>query len=68
MPTPSQSPAPTDPAWLDRLVDLHVLAVHGDLDAAATARRWLIHDSRARDVWQRVEATCDQIRAQQQPD
>lgn len=68
MHTPSDSPGQSDPVWLDRLVDLHVLTVHGDLEAAATARRWLTRDSHARDVWQQVESTCAQIRAQQQPE
>jgi hypothetical protein len=49
-------------AWLDRLVELHVLADNGDPAAAAAARRWLRSDARAREVWDEVEQTCDQLR------
>lgn len=38
-------------AWRDRLVELHVLAEHGDDDAARTAQRWLSSDAAARHVW-----------------
>ena len=47
--------------WLDRLVDLHVLAAHGDSAAAETARRWLARDAQARQVWDQVQRTCDRI-------
>lgn len=61
---PQQGPARTDPAWLDQLVDLHILTFHGDLDAAAAAERWLSCDAVARDVWDRVEITCERIRTE----
>ena len=65
MDQPDQTSIHPDPAWLDRLVDLHVLAVHGDLDAAAAAHRWLAHDVAARHVWDEVQNTCDRINARQ---
>lgn len=46
----------------DRLVELHVLAEHGDPAAAAEAARLLADDDEARRVWDTVEATCDRLR------
>jgi hypothetical protein len=48
--------------WRDRLVELHVLADHGDHEAAATAAAWLARDEHARQVWAAVQRTCDDIR------
>lgn len=48
--------------WIDRLVDLHVLAEHGDTAAAAQARSWIADDARAQHVWDSVNHTCDQLR------
>lgn len=47
----------------DRLVELHVLAEHGDDAAAAEAREWLDHDPDARRTWYRVEELCREVRA-----
>lgn len=52
-----------DPRWRDRLVDLHVLAANGDIDAATTAWRWLARDPEARRAWIAVERACDQVQA-----
>lgn len=49
--------------WMDRLVELHVLAANGDRDAAAEAQRWIAEDGEARRVWERVQRTCDDLRA-----
>jgi hypothetical protein len=46
----------------DRLVELHVLAEHGDRAAGAEAARLLAHDDEARRIWDTVEATCDRLR------
>jgi hypothetical protein len=46
----------------DRLVELHVLADHGDREAAATAAAWLAEDDHARRIWVSVQRTCDDIR------
>jgi hypothetical protein len=55
-------PVPSDEhGWLDRLVDLHVLAANGDTAAAEAARRWLARDTQARQVWDQVQHTCDRI-------
>jgi len=48
-------------AWLDELVSLHVLAEHGDEEAAATARAWLATDTDARQVWDGVEDLREQL-------
>ena len=48
--------------WRDRLVELHVLAEHGDGAAAAAAARWLDDDPAARSAWQTVAHACDAIR------
>jgi hypothetical protein len=52
-----------DPQWIDRLVELHMLAEHGDLVAAATADRWIATDVDARRMWDDVERIRDQLRA-----
>lgn len=52
-----------DPRTRDRLVELHVLAEHGDDDAAAEAREWLSSDPDARRTWHRVDAQCREMRA-----
>lgn len=46
--------------WRDRLVELHVLADHGDREAAAAA--WLSEDEDARRIWVTVQRTCEDIR------
>ena len=48
--------------WIDRLVELHVLADNGDLGAAAAATSWIAEDTEARLVWEDVQRDCDQIR------
>lgn len=47
----------------DRLVELHVLAEHGDAAAAAEARDWLDNDPDARRIWHQVETQCQELRA-----
>ncbi|MDN5918533.1 MAG: hypothetical protein L0I76_26110 [Pseudonocardia sp.] len=54
---------PAAPDWRDRLVELHVLAAHGDDDAARAAEAWIATDSRARSSWEAVQRECAQIRA-----
>jgi hypothetical protein len=49
------------PAWLDELVSLHVLAEHGDQEAAAAARDWIASDTDARQVWDGVESMRAQL-------
>lgn len=49
------------PAWRDRLVELHVLAEHGDVEAATEAERWLAEDGSARRHWDLVELHCHEI-------
>lgn len=61
-----------DGAWSvadrrDRLVELHVLAAHGDHDAARAARTWLATDVEARRDWDTVQRECEQIRAAADP-
>lgn len=53
---------PLHPQWIDRLVELQVLAEHGDTAAAAAAAIWIAQDPQARRVWEGVERTCDQVR------
>jgi anti-anti-sigma regulatory factor len=59
----STHPEATPPEWIDRLVDLHVLAAHGDTDAAAQADRWMADEPDARRLWDSVAGTCEQLRA-----
>ena len=58
-PDPISPPSRSDPDWLDRLVDMHVLSEHGDVDAAAAAQQWLDSDPEARRVWGEVQRTCE---------
>jgi hypothetical protein len=53
--------------WRDMLVELHILAEHGDLDAATEAARWLARDAAARHAWDTVQHTCDTVRGHQMP-
>jgi hypothetical protein len=57
---PTASPRGDD--WRDRLVELHVLADHGDREAAATAAAWLAEDEDARRIWVTVQRTCEGVR------
>jgi hypothetical protein len=50
------------PDWRDALVELHILAEHGDPDAATRAARWLARDPAARHAWDTVQQTCDTVR------
>jgi hypothetical protein len=54
--------SPRGDNWRDRLVELHVLADHGDRDAAETAAAWLAEDEDARRIWVTVQRTCEDIR------
>jgi hypothetical protein len=47
--------------WIDRLVELHVLAEHGDDVSAAAAEKWIAVDVEARQVWECVEDVCGQL-------
>jgi hypothetical protein len=47
--------------WKDRLVELHVLAEHGDAEALAAALQWMGWDARARAVWDAVAADCTEL-------
>jgi ferric-dicitrate binding protein FerR (iron transport regulator) len=51
------------PDWVDRLVELHVLAEHGDAASATAAEQWLAGDVQARQVWESVEHLRDQLQA-----
>jgi hypothetical protein len=53
---------PAHPQWIDRLVELQVLADNGDSTAAAAAASWIAEDPEARRVWEVVQQTCDQVR------
>jgi hypothetical protein len=53
---------PRRPHWIDRLVELHVLADNGDSEAAAAAASWIAEDAEARRVWDDVQRVCDQVR------
>jgi hypothetical protein len=48
--------------WRDELVELHVLAHHGDTSATAAAARWCATDVAARQTWDAVEYVCDLVR------
>ncbi|GLZ44714.1 hypothetical protein Acsp06_08990 [Actinomycetospora sp. NBRC 106375] len=63
----SPAPEPTlsehvDRQWLDRLVDLQVLATHGDTAAALHLESWLAHDQEARELWNSIAQVCQQLR------
>jgi hypothetical protein len=66
--TPAQQAhgEPADPRWVDRLVELQVLADNGDTAAAAAAASWIAEDGEARRVWEDVERACAQVRAARQ--
>jgi hypothetical protein len=49
---------------LDHLVELHVLAEHGDTAAAAEAAQLMAADGEARRVWDTVESQCRRVRGQ----
>lgn len=51
-----------DSGWRDRLVELHVLAEHGDQAAIGEAQQWISTDERARTAWQEIDATCARLR------
>lgn len=50
--------------WRDALVELHVLAEHGDTAAAQEAGSWLTRDAHARAVWETVDDACRAVRAE----
>jgi hypothetical protein len=43
--------------WIDRLVELRVLAEHGDTASARAAQRWIATDDRARHLWEHLALT-----------
>lgn len=47
--------------WIDRLVELHVLAEHGDDASAATAAKWIAEDVHARQVWDHLGQVRDRL-------
>jgi hypothetical protein len=53
-----------DARWRDELVELHVLAQHGDTTAAARARQWCAQDPIARQTWEEVERACSHLNDQ----
>ena len=57
----------TPAEWRDRLVELHVLAEHGDGSAADDAARWLDRDPAARAAWETVTRTCEEVRRTAEP-
>ena len=63
------APPPAGPAaldstrWRDALVDLLVLAEHGDLDAAASLRGWLSVDPGAASASDAIRRVVDSVRA-----
>jgi hypothetical protein len=60
-----EAPAATpsnDQGWVDRLVELHVLAEHGDTSAARQAEEWVARDPSARTLWESVERECSEVR------
>lgn len=64
-PNPPRTP---EGAWSasdrrDQLVEWHVLASHGDHDAARAAQAWLATDIEARRDWDTVQRACEQVRA-----
>jgi hypothetical protein len=62
-PNPERDNLTRQPAgWRDQLAELHVLADHGDREAAAMAAAWLAEDELARQAWDTVEHRCDAIR------
>jgi hypothetical protein len=57
-------PADTDTSWRDRLVELAVLAEHGDQAARDEAQTWIATDEQARRAWQEIETTCTRLRSE----
>lgn len=57
----------TETDWRDALVELHVLAENGDLNAATEAARWLASDATARHAWDAIQNTCDTVRRCESP-
>lgn len=55
------SGAGVPPDWIDRLVELHVLAASGDRDAEAEAAEWMAQDGEVRRVWEHVERACNDV-------
>jgi hypothetical protein len=53
--------ASSESGWIDRLVELHVLAEHGDDASADAAQNWLAEDLQARQVWDYIEHVLDQV-------
>jgi hypothetical protein len=51
----------SESGWIDRLVELHVLAEHGDDASARAAQNWLAEDLQARQVWGYIEHVRDQV-------
>ena len=51
-----------DGGWRNRIVELHVLTEHGDVEAASTAQRWLATDDEARRLWDEVDQDCRKVR------
>ena len=60
-------PVPDRAHWQDRLVELHVLADHGDPEAATIAESWLATDEQARRRWDTVQRACDRVRSVDDP-
>ena len=58
----AERPQRIEQRWIDRLVELHVLADNGDTEAAAAAASWIAEDTDARNVWEDVQRVCDQVR------
>ena len=53
--------------WIDHLVELHVLAEHGDEVSAATAARWIAVDAHAREVWDHLGQVHDRVGSDADP-
>ncbi|GAA4783383.1 hypothetical protein GCM10023200_16030 [Actinomycetospora chlora] len=60
---PAGPAAPHSAHWRDALVDLLVLAEHGDLDAAASLRGWLSVDPTAASATEAIRRVVDAVRA-----
>jgi hypothetical protein len=50
-----------EPDWRDALVELHILAEHGDPDAATRAARWLARDPAARHALTAAAAAAEVV-------
>lgn len=62
-PDPAPVPGPPTGSRRDELVELLVLAEHGDLAASAAVAAWLATDPAARSAWLAIERVCHQARA-----